>query len=208
MCKITNIIKYNKNKHSIFLDGSFFCVLNDETIIKEKIFINKTISKQNLEKIQLENEKIDALNKCLKLLAVPKTKKQIIDHLYLKGYSNLTVNHCINKLEEYGYINDENFAKLYLESYKNKKGKRLLEFELKTKGVSEEIITNVFKNFFSSKEAIENIAKKYLKNKEKNISTAKKLSQHLLMKGFTFSEINPILKNLIYDLGDENEGWD
>ena len=207
MSEVTNIIKCGKEKYSVFIDGTFFCKLNSETIVKEKIKIGKIISKEEIEKAQQENEKLEALDKCLKLLSVPKTRKQVADYLFSKGYTQKTVTYCLEKLDEYGYLNDEMFAKMYVNSYSNKKGKRLMEFELKSKGVSEEIIKKIFNNYCSNQETIINLAEKFMKNKEKNAKTANKLAQHLFSKGFTFDEINPVIKNIVYNFGEEDESW-
>ena len=123
MSEITNLIKHGKDTYSIFLDGSFFCKLNAETIVKNNLKVGEHISKEKIESAQAENEKLIAFDRCLKLLSVPKTKKQIKDYLYGKGYTSKTVAYCLEKLEEYNYIDDEAFASLYVKSYSFKKGK-------------------------------------------------------------------------------------
>ena len=208
MSEITNLIKNGKETYSVFLDGCFFCKLNAETIVKNGIKIGKEISKHEIENAQAENEKLVAFDKCLKLLSVPKTEKQVKDYLFGKGYTKKTVDYCIEKLNEYNYLNDEAFANLYVKSYSLKKGKRLLEFELKSKGVSQEIINNVLANYESKEEDLLFLAEKFIKNKEKNKKTAQKLTAHLFSKGFSLDEINPVVKKLIFDLEEQNEDWD
>ena len=207
MQEITNLVKSGKNNYNVFLDGYFFCKLTAETILKEKIKVGYFVSKEKIERIQLENEKVVALEKALKFLENLKTKKQVIDYLYSKGFATQTVNYCIEKLNEYSYLNDENFAKQYVENYKHKKGRRLLEFELTTKGISLEIVKTVLNDFTTNEEFIYNIAEKYLKNKEKNKKNANKLVAHLFSKGFSLDEINPVIKKIFYDFGENNEDW-
>ena len=129
MSEITNLIKHGKDTYSIFLDGSFFCKLNAETVVKNNFKVGEHISKEKIESAQAENEKLIAFDRCLKLLSVPKTKKQIKDYLYGKGYTSKTVAYCLEKLEEYseeiGYAivlatpDDEGKAKSE-ESYKSR----------------------------------------------------------------------------------------
>lgn len=121
MSEITNLIKAGKDKYNIFLDGSYFCTLNAETIIKAGLKSGKEISKEQIENIQAENEKLIAFDKSLRYLANLKTEKQVKDYLYSKGYTTKTVNYCISKLYEYNYLNDEEFAKIYVRSYIEKK---------------------------------------------------------------------------------------
>ncbi len=203
MNEITNIVKVGKDKYNIFLDGNFFCALNAETLVKSGIKTGKNFSKETLEDIQMENEKAIALDKSLKYLANLKTEKQVKDYLYSKGYTSKTVNYCISKLNEYKYINDEEFAKFYIKAYIEKKGKRLIEFELKSKGVKEEIIKNILSNLPESEDIVLTLAKKFLKNKERDKKTAQKLFAHLSSKGFEYEEINKVIKKLIYNFDTE-----
>lgn len=210
MSEITNIVKHGKETYSIFLDGSFFCKLNAETIVKNNFKVGNEVSKEEIENAQAENEKLVAFDKCLKLLSVPKTKKQVKDYLYGKGYTTKTVSYCISKLEEYNYLDDEAFASLYIKSYSFKKGKRLLDFELKSKGVSQEIINKVLEEYEFKNEDIIALAEKFVKGKSKDKKTAQKLVAHLFSKGFSLEEINPIVKKIVFDFeaeGEENENW-
>ncbi len=210
MSEITNIVKHGKETYSIFLDGSFFCKLNAETIVKNNFKVGNEVSKEEIENAQAENEKLVAFDKCLKLLSVPKTKKQVKDYLYGKGYTTKTVSYCISKLEEYNYLDDEAFASLYVKSYSFKKGKRLLDFELKSKGVSQEIINKVLEEYEFKNEDIIALAEKFVKGKPKDKKTAQKLVAHLFSKGFSLEEINPIVKKIVFDFeaeGEENENW-
>lgn len=208
MSEITNIVQHGKETYSVFLDGAFFCKLNAETIVKTGIKVGKEISKEEIENAQAENEKLVAFDKCLKLLSVPKTRKQIVDSLSSKGYAPKTISYCLEKLDEYKYLDDEAFARLYVNSYSFKKGKRLLEFELKSKGVSQEIINKVMQNYEFSQEDLISLAEKFIKGKAKDKKTAQKLSAHLFSKGFTLDEISPVVRKLVFDLGEENESWD
>ena len=52
-----------------------------------------------------------------------KTIKQMKEYLYGLGYGPSVVNYCIEKLSEYNYVNDQNYANIYLSSVKNKYGK-------------------------------------------------------------------------------------
>lgn len=147
----------------------------------------------------------EAFDKCLKYLENIKTQKQVSDYLYKKGYGTKTVEHCMKKLREYKYVDDEEYAKLYVKSYMEKKGKRLLEFELKTKGISEEIIKRVFENFEDSEEVILSISEKFLKTRPRDKKTAQKLCAHLFSKGFNFDDIQKVLRKLIYNFDEETE---
>lgn len=204
MNEITGIVKAGKEKYNIFLDGMYFCMLTAESVVKAKLKTGMMISKEEIESIQTENEKLIAFDRSLKYVANLKTEKQVKDYLYSKGYTTKTVNYCISKLHDYNYLNDKEFARIYVRSYAHKKGKRLLEFELKSKGVKEEIIKDIFDNFPENEEVLENLAEKFLKNKPRDKKTAQKLFAHLSSKGFEFDEINKVIRKYIYNFA-ENE---
>ena len=209
MEEITNIIKSGKDKYSIFLDNQFFCFLKSETIVKNGIKIGAFFEKSEIDKIKLEDEKLLAFDKALNYLSAIKSEKQVKDYLYTKGFNKPTIEYAIEKLKEYNYLNDELFAKVFIENYKTKKGLRWLKFELESKGISKEIIDKLLNNISEDEGILLSLAEKYLKNKELNKKTVSKLSSHLLSKGFSFGSVNAVIKKLFYNLSEsENESWD
>lgn len=201
MSEVTEIKQASKgnDRYHIFLDGNYFCTLNAETVIKAGLKSGKDVSKEEIEDIQAENERLVALDKSFRYLTNLKTEKQIKDYLYSKGYTSKTVNYCIAKLHDYNYINDEEFTKMYVKSYIEKKGKRLIEFELKSKGVKIETIKKVLESLPENSEILGNLALKFLKNKPRDKKTAQKLFAHLSSKGFEFEEINKIIRKYVFD---------
>lgn len=71
----------------------------------------------------------------------PRTKKQVIGYLKEKGYGEEEILSAVGELEEYGYIDDVNFSRMYFE-YGFEKGRGILRIkrELSEKGVSGEDI--------------------------------------------------------------------
>lgn len=209
MEEITNIVKCGKDKYSIYLENQFFCFLKSETIVKNGIKIGSFFSKSEIDKIKLEDEKLIAFDKALNYLSAIKSEKQVKDYLFTKGFNKPTVDYAISKLKEYNYLNDELFAKIFIENYKTKKGIRWLRFELEAKGISKEIIDKFLVDVAEDEDILLNLAQKYLKNKELNKKTASKLSAHLLSKGFSFASVNGTIKKIFYNLSEsENESWD
>ena len=206
MAEITNIVKSGKDKYSVYLDGSFYCFLNSETIVKSGFKTGKNVEKADIETAQFENEKLVAFDKALKYLSAIKSEKQVKDYLFGKGYTAKTVKYVVDKLHEYNYLNDELYAKAYISNFQHKKDKRLISFELESKGVSREIINNLMENFDENDEIINALADKFLKNKPKDNKTAKKLMNHLFSKGYSFDKINKVVKNKFYNFGSLNEG--
>lgn len=189
------IQKNHDNRCNLYLDDEFYAGVSLELVVKYHLKTGVILEKQELDNLILEDEKGKALSKAVKYLGANlKTKKQLRDYLKKKEYNPQTIDFVISKMEEYDYLNDENFAKAYILTYGKKYGKLKLKSELKLKGVSDEIIDKYLDNFKS--ENIESVALKYLKNKERTFDTFQKLSRFLYSRGYEFDDINACINSL------------
>lgn len=189
------IQKNHDNRCNLYLDDEFYAGVSLEVVVKYHLKTGVILEKQELDNLILEDEKGKALSKAVKYLGANlKTKKQLRDYLKKKEYNPQTIDFVISKMEEYDYLNDENFAKAYILTYSKKYGKLKLKSELKLKGVSDEIIDKYLDDFKS--ENIESVALKYLKNKERTFDTFQKLSRFLYSRGYEFDDINACINSL------------
>lgn len=187
-------IESQKNRYervNIYVDGEFFCAMQHIVCVKHGLKENATVDKDFLTSLTFESDKEKALNKVAGFLSKGvKTQKQVKDYLVKYGYDTNIIAYVLEKLKEYNYINDEQYAVSYVNTYGKKFGKRKIEYDLKLKGVSQKEIDHVLQTFESDEEVMLNIAKKYMKNKEHTLQNMQKLSQHLSYKGFGWDEIN------------------
>lgn len=195
--EITEIKQIGKSEnYKIFLNNSFCCCLTLETIVKNKLFKGLFISKEELEKLQFESEKITAFEKASNYLAKGlKTEFEIKKYLQSKGYFNEIVLYVCEKLKGYKYLDDYTYAQEYVRSYSSQKGKKALEFALVQKGVDKQIIFNVLGDLNNNNACLE-IGEKYLKNKEKNQKTKQSAYRYLLSKGFDYDEVSSVINKL------------
>lgn len=87
--------------------------------------------------------KAKAVNNAYSLLRQrPRSEFEIRDRLKLKGYGAELIDSVVEGLRRAGEIDDARFAKLWVESrmHLNPAGDVVLRHELKTKGVSEQLI--------------------------------------------------------------------
>lgn len=195
MKTITDIKEQVKNKKrvNVYLDGAYYCSLDLVTLVKNRLKIGMEISKEELVKIQYESEFQSCFDSALNFISVSqKTKKQIKDKLIQKGYLEEIVLKAIDKLIEYGYVNDSDYAEKYVNSYKNQKGKKLIKLELLKKGVKEEDLSEFLDGVDSQIETISKLADKYMKNKPCDLKTVKKLYSYLISKGFDYDEVKEV----------------
>ena len=107
---------------------------------------------------------------------------------------------------EYHYVDDEAYARMYVNTYLNKYGKRKIMFNLEQKGIKRDIIDNALSEIEGQTEAIASLAQKYMKNKEPTRENIDKLCRHLLSKGFEWADISPVISKI--KSGEEYESWD
>lgn len=199
MSRITKIEPQVKNKDrvNIYLDGEFKLGCSLELAMLNHLKNDVEISDEQLEQLVFENEKTQALNKAVTLIGKNlKTRRQMRTYLNDKGYSKTIVDYVLEKLSEYNYINDINYAKIYIRSVKNKYGKVKIIANLRQKGVSDKDIDEVMQEFESDTDSIMALAQKYMKNKEVNQDNVAKLYRHLLSKGFGYDEVNSVVREI------------
>tara|TARA_B100001250_G_scaffold165625_1_gene142566 strand:+ start:3223 stop:3708 length:486 start_codon:yes stop_codon:yes gene_type:complete len=153
--------------------------------------INKDISNQAI--------KVSALN----LLAYrSRSKAELILKLRNKKYKLDDIKDVINELELKGYINDEEFTKMYASSLiKNKLFSRnAIKYKLQKHNISNEILGPILNNLFSKtdeKELIRKLITKKLRLKTKiNENEIAKLTIYLKRKGFNWNDIKIVLSEL------------
>ena len=199
--QITEFKKIGKtNRYKMFVDGEFFAVLIDETIVKNELKVNVEYDLDHLNKIVFEGQKKVALDSAIGVISkFSKTEKEMRKNLKDKGFLQDAIDFAVEKLKEYNYINDNNFAKNFIALKQNLKGKKAIFFELKMKGVDESIIKKNLEMLQNQDEILLVLAQKFAKNKQNDEKLKEKLFRHLVSKGFGFEEINEVMKKVLYE---------
>lgn len=119
-----------------------------------------------------------------------RTEKEIKEYLHRKDFSDEDISYALNKLIEYKYINDFEFAELWVrDRYRLlNHGRYRIKNDLIKKGVSKEIIDEKINNFFSEENEENKIEELYYKKNPKNHKlTPKELNSicnYIFRKGF------------------------
>lgn len=172
---------------NIYLDNVFYIGLELETVMRNHLKIGMQIEPSALDQIQSESEIIRAFDKALSFISISKkTKKQVRQHLEKKGYTQITIDAVIEKMQNYSFVDDGEYAEDYARSYSKNKGKLLIARELRQKGVSEEDMSVALENIGDETDSAVKIAEKYLKNKQKDKQNILKCYKYLLSKGFSY----------------------
>ena len=187
----------DKNRVNVSLDGSYYCSLAMETVIKNNLKPNMLIDENKLNSMQQESESKLAWEKALKLVSTRyKTQKEIYVYLQEKGYLPSVIFGVIEKLNEYHFIDDKRYAESYISHKIKKDGPKKIKQELLTKGVREDIIDEVLDEVDNQDEVILNLCDKYMKNKEKTKENYLKLFRYMQGKGFDYEQVKNVIKDI------------
>lgn len=202
--RITAITPQKRNKcfYNIHIDYEYFCSLDDETIYRMKLKEDMEVDAELLMKASEEAAYKKALNYSLNILARNyKTKSELMKKLKEKEYNEDTIKAVLEKLEEYSYLNDEQYVEAFIRSKQDTSqglNKRTLYNKLLQKGVDKELIQQSLEN--SDIDEYQNAlqaAQKKLRSIKGNAKDKKaKLYTFLLYKGFNYEICNKVLNNI------------
>lgn len=135
----------------------------------------------------------------------PRSEKEVRDKLKSKDIDNSIIEKVINKLKDYKFINDLEFAEKWIESRLKFKPRsmKLIKFELKRKGISDELIGRLIHNseliiqddFESAKKLVEKKIEKF-KNLSKQ-EVYERLGRFLASKGFSWDTIKKSIDEIL-----------
>ncbi|MDR1138706.1 MAG: RecX family transcriptional regulator [Clostridiales bacterium] len=181
----------NKKRVNISIDGSFVCGLESITVLKYNLQVGQDIEIEYLAELQLDSDKHTAFDKAVKYLSIRlRSELEMRQYLRDKGFLPLTIEYCIAKLCEYKYIDDEAFAKCYVESKSNKSGIRKLEYELRQLGVDQSTISECLAQV-DAKEPLTKLVRKMYKGDRR------KIIDYCLSRGFEYSDIKSVVEDCI-----------
>lgn len=188
MAEITSIepqIK-DKNRCNVYVDGRFYCGIKLEVAIKYHLKAGMHIEKSQLDEIQLETEKSQAVDKAMThLSATMKTERQMRDFLVKQGYTEAVCDYVIERLQYYNFIDDYAYCRAYVNSVHGK-GRRAIEADLIKRKASRDAISSVLDEFEENDDEAHEILQKYLRGKEINKVNLLKGYKYLLSKGFGY----------------------
>ena len=198
------------NRFHVYVDDQYCGIFLDEILARYKIKTDMEVDEQNFKEIKIENDERVAFDMAASYLEKYNvSEKGLKDYLMKKGFDDHVVCNAIEKLREYGFVNDQNFAKNYFETLSASKGKRAIASKLREKGVSTEIIDDLMENIDEEDEVEKAIAlaNKFVKNRQKDTKSKQKCIAHLIYKGYDYSVAQQAATIALKDLGEQDD-WD
>lgn len=215
---VTKIAQQQKrsDRYSVYINEKYSFSLSEYQLVGSGLRIGKEYTKSELINLQDESAFGKAYERTLNYVMIrPRSRREIEDYLVRtflypkpKSYTSkdgqrkikrqtvdrervIAMNgRVMNRLDEKGYIDDERFALVWVQSRQltKKPSKRKLEQELRAKYIAPEIIAAVLQN--KEEDEISNL--KSLIAKKRRLSRYQddvKLKQYLLRQGFNYGDI-------------------
>lgn len=141
-------------------------------------------------------------NSILRFLSYrPRSEKEVRDKLKEKKADSKIIENIVNKLKEYNFINDSEFAKRWIESRLKFKPRslRLIKIELKQKGIDKKLIDDLKLEAESDFESAKKLVAKKIR-RLKDLSKQEiyeKLGRFLSSKGFNWDTIKKAIDDVL-----------
>ena len=193
-----SIIEKPQAKMNVYLDGALTYALPLD--MEKELSVGQILTEED----QIRLERMSQYFKCLasgKRLVTnrPHSRKELKTKLLQRHYPSEAVDKVLDKLTEWGLVNDEEFAAYWIDNRNscNPKSKLLTAAELRDKGVSSAIISAQVKNIDDSKNAYEIASRRAerLAGLDKN-TFMRRLGSFLERRGFSYETIRPTVEKL------------
>ncbi len=207
--KITQIEPQKKNpkRFNIFLNGEFGFGADEDSVVKFRLVVGKEISQSDLDKILMETEVGKLMSRMYRWFGIRmRSEKEVRDYLKVKSkkekvkkgeeISELIIEQLVENLKQKGIVSDERFAEEWVEARSKKKGWRMIQSELSSKGIDREIIENIKLGVKNEKETAEKLLEKKAKVWENlpKLEFKKKAIGFLMRRGFEYEVAKKVVE--------------
>jgi regulatory protein len=193
---ITKLEELEKGKVKVYIDEEYHFLLYKRDIYIYDLHEDMNITDEIYNDIFINVVFRRAKQKTLAILKyMDRTEHELLLKLKQADYTDAVAKEAIEYAKEYHYVDDERYARNYIECKKLSKSKRQLEMELMKKGIEKNYIEQIFaEEYNGEEEAIKKAITKKTKNNEAFSKENKiKLANYLYKKGFQLDLINKYL---------------
>jgi regulatory protein len=195
--------KRNPQRVNIDLDGEFAFGLS--RIVAAWLQVGRMLSDQDIAQLQAKETQEVAFQNALRFIGYrPRTSAEIMSKLTEKGFAESVILETIERLRANGLLDDATFARTWVENQSTfrPRGQRALAFELRRKGVTDEVIAQALEETPGEEELAYQAGTRQahkLDNLERN-EFRMKLSAFLARRGFSYGTIAPVVSRIWNEL--------
>jgi len=184
----------NGKRVNIYLDGKFGFGIDLENFIGLGLKVEQELTEDQLTQIIDKAEFTKVLNNLLNFATLrPRSTKELKDWLRRKKVSVSIHTKLFSRLKRLDLVADKKFAQWWVEQRVNfrPRSKRMLNYELRIKGVNREIISEVLKK--TDSDEVEMAKRLLARRKNRDWETN---ATYLARKGFDWGTIKKVKSSL------------
>ena len=178
--------------YNIFVDGKFALALSELDLVTHQLKLGQQLSQSELNDLHQSYTSSKCYNFALRYLSVrPRSVMEVRSYLVRKQFNDVDIDSAISRLEKSNYLNDSDFASLWVENRMrlNPKSVSVLRAELIKKGINKDIIDRVISNLPPSDQLQGLVAIIESKARQSRYQDKQKLIEYLARKGYGYGLI-------------------
>lgn len=197
---VTKVELVSKNRYKVEVDGEFAFVLYRRELSHYQIREECEVSEESFEQIKKEVIIKRAKLRAMHLLNdMDRTESQLRTKLRQSCYTEDVVEAALAYVKSFGYIDDLDYAKRYIQNRQNQKSKRELCAQLVGKGIERELIELAMEECYTGEddeiEAIRQLAaKRKYHFRDATREEQQKQMAYFMRKGFSYENIRRALE--------------
>lgn len=180
---------------SIYVDGNYAFSLNPNQLLEQKLRIGLEVDAARLFELKQESDTGKLYDRLLRYVLIrPRSHREVDLYCQRKKFDPVACRLIIERLAQRGYVNDEAFARAWVESRRLTKAlsERRLKLELRQKGITEATIATVLsQSEYNQNDALVAIMQK--KRRLVRYQDDQKLLQYLVRQGFAYDDVRQAL---------------
>jgi regulatory protein len=183
-------VKERRGRTRVFVDGEFWSELDSCVVAEHGLREGTTISHEELAEARVAGEMPLAMNLALHSLGYrARSARELRERLSRAGYAGETVSGILARLEELGYLNDEEFARnAARDKVRKRYGPRRILGELRRAGVDEEIAQGIVEEEFAGRSELEEaraVVQRRYNAGERSDAQARRVHGFLMRRGYS-----------------------
>ncbi len=195
---VTGLEAVTKTKYRVFLDGQFAFVLYKGELSRFHLAQGAEVDAETVRKIRDEVVLKRAKLRALHLLEdMARTESQLRQKLTNGEYPPDVVDEAVSYVKSFGYVDDEAYARDFIESRKGKKSRQELYGALRQKGLDKTLISRALEEAYQeedAKAAVRNLMKKKQYDPETaDEAQRQKFLAYLMRKGFSYEDVRGLV---------------
>ena len=183
-------MKERRGRARVFVDGELWAELDSGVVAERGLREGAALSREELAEARVAGERPLAMNRALHFLGYrARSVRELRERLLRAGYAGETVSGVLARLEGFGYLDDEEFARnAARDKARRRYGPRRIYGELRRAGVDEDIAQVVVEEEFAGRSELEEAraaAQRRYNTGERSDAQARRVHGFLMRRGYT-----------------------